>query len=195
MPFSAGKTVVSTTVAVTATVPAPGNAPAHALRERTATPAGAATQTLGFGVGSGLADVFCDGEYQLAAGGALTLNLFDGGVTTSDLTTSFGAAANLRRVKNVTVLLASGGDSSGVTVGGAASNAFTGFWASTFTIFPGGPMPPFGSPAGATVSSSQKNVKLLNNSSSATAVVQVFVTGAGTTAGEPDGWLWLWTNP
>ncbi len=187
MGFSAGRTTVSTTVAIQATIPAPGSAIGNTLRDRVANPAGGATQTLPYGTSIGQADVFCDGEYAIAAGASLTLNFYDGGTTVNDLTTSFGVAANLRVVRSVVVgVKPETGGTSGVTVGGAAANEWVGFFGAagdTAVIFPDGPALAMGSPAGVAVTSTTKNLKLLNNSSTAPVTVQVFVSGGILTVG------------
>jgi len=180
---------VGVSVAMTATIPAPGNAPTNTLRTRSVSPTGGATQTLSYGTSEGEVDVFCDGEFFLLPSASLTLNLYDGGVTDTDLLDSFRGAANLARVKNITLAIVSGGDENGVTVGGAASNAFAGFWSGTFNLYPDGPATPFGSPAGAVVDGSNKNLKILNNSSTESVVVQVFVSG---TSVVPGMWTGFW---
>jgi len=182
MGFSAGRAVVTTTVQLSGTLPAPGNAPSNTLANPTANPTATTKQELTYGTGEGEIDVPCNGEFIISAGGTLTLNLYDGGTTTSDLTTVFGAAANLRRVKSLTFAVVSGGGENGVAVGGAASNEFYGFFGAAgdkVKIYPDGPALPLGSPAGATVTSAAKNVKLENLSSTAAVVVRV--TAAGTT--------------
>lgn len=180
MGFSAGTTTVTTTVRITGTVPAPGNAPENALADPSTASTVTTTQSLTYGTSSGKVDVPCAGEFLIAAGGSLTLNLYDGGTTTSDLTTLFGGAANLRRLKSMTFSVVSGGGTEGVAIGGAASNAHTLFLGDTSDkakIFPSGPALPLGSPAGETVTSTAKNVKLENLSSTESVVVRVTASG------------------
>lgn len=193
MGFLAGRTTVTTTVQTTATIPAPGNAPANTLADPTASSGGSVTQSLNYGTGSGFVDVFCAGEFAIGPNASLTLNLFDGGATTADLTTVFGAAANLQLVKSLTIGVISGGDASGVRVGGAASNPWAGFWGSTFDIFPAGPAPPFGSPAGAVVSGTAKNLKITNQSTTATVVVRIHASGSSIVPGNWTGFFGLLT--
>lgn len=191
MGFSAGTTSISTTVRLTGAVPAPGNAPANTLSDPSTTVTATATQDLTYGTGEGETHVQCAGEFIIAAGASLTLNLYDGGTTTADLVRLVtGAAAALRRVRSLTFAVVSGGSSSGVSVGGAASNEFIGFFGAagdTVTIFPDGPALPLGSPAGVTVTSSAKNVKLENLSSTAAVVVRVTASGGEVESGYATG--------
>jgi hypothetical protein len=154
------------------------------------------TQELTYGTGSGKIDIFCAGEFILPASSSLTLNLFDGGATTSDLVRIVtGAAAGMILCKSLTVSVVAGGDSSGVAVGGAASNAFFGFLnASTdkVKIYPDGPALTMGSPAGATVSSSAKNVKIENLSTAEPVIVCVTADGSSVIPGMWMG-FGLWT--
>ena len=194
MGFSAGRVEVTTTVKVSATVPAQGNAPGNSLPTPTNQPSGTATQSLTFGTSSGKVNVFCVGQYIIAASSSLTLNLYDGGVTTSDLTTVFGAAANLRNVKQLSVRVVDGGSTSGVSVGAAAANPWAGFFGDTSDIvkvFPSGIPLTLGSPDGVTVTSTTKNLKLANNSTTASVTVEVFVNGTTVEAGYAMGVLGL----
>lgn len=187
MGFSSARMQVATAIQVSGTIPAPGNAPNNTLRDpSTASPAGT-TQTLTYGTSSGKIDTPCYGEYVIAASGTLTLNLYDGGATTTDFTTVLSTAANLRRLKSIAFAVLSGGDSSGVTIGGG-SNAFASFWATTFTIFLDGPTASFGSPAGAAITSTTKNIRIVNNGA---AEVVVQVAGSGNVV-EPGYWTGFW---
>jgi hypothetical protein len=182
MGLTGGTMNVATTVSVTGRLASTGTAVDKSLAARTAAPAALAEAALAFGAGSGRIDVPCDGEYVLAAGASVTLNLYDGGVTDSDLTTVFGGAANLRLLKGLAVCITDGGDAAGVTIGGAASNQWVGFFGAsgdTLTIYPDGPAFAVGSPAGVAVGSSTKNLKILNNGA---VEVRVAVFAAGSTA-------------
>lgn len=195
MGFSAGRTTVTTTVQLAGSVPAPGSAPANTLLDPSTTVTPTITQSLTYGTGSGKADVFCAGEFLMAASGTLTLNLYDGSTTTSDLVRLVtGAAAALRRVKSLTFSVVSDGGTEGVAVGGAAANAHTLFLSDTsdkVKIFPDGPALTLGSPAGQTVTSTAKNVKLENLSSTASVVVRVTAAGSEIESGYAMGVLGL----
>jgi len=191
MGFSAGRAVVTTTVQLSGTLPPPGSAPSNTLPGSTANPTATTKQELTYGLSDGEIDVPLTGEYLIAAGGALTLNLYDGGTTASDLTNLFGGASNLRVVRSLTFAVVSGGDSSGVAIGGAASNEFYGFFAAAgdkVKIYPDGPALALGSPAGAAVTSSAKNVKI-ENLGAAEVVVRVSAAGASITVGQ---WTGFW---
>jgi hypothetical protein len=187
----------ATTVAVTGRLGAPGTALDKSLPARTAAPSNSDSAALSFGSGSGRAEVYCDGEYLLAAGASITLNLYDGGTTSSDLTTVFGAAANLRTLKQLAVCITDAGDTAGVTIGAASSNEFVGYFGAagdTITIFPDGPPFTVGSPAGKPVGSSTKNLKILNNGAVEVRVA-VFAAGSGFAAGYWTGFWGFLTYP
>lgn len=188
MGFLDASLLLTTNLTMTGAIPAPGSAVANTQDDPAAGVRGSVTQALTFGGGTGNLNAPCGGEYTIAAGASLTLNLYDGGATVDDLTTLLGAPANLRGAKGLTVGVISGGDSAGVTVGGAASDAWAGFWSGTFDVFPGGPAAALGSPGGAPVTSSAKNLKLLNNGS-APVTLQVFVPG---TTVAPGFWTGFW---
>ena len=186
-----GSLTVATTVSVTGRLAPPGTAINNPLPARSVNSTGGASQSLSFGTTSGRADVFCDGQYLLAAGASLTLNLYDGGATDSDLLTVFKTAANLRVLKSLVVSIVDGGDTAGVTIGAASSNEFVGYFGAagdTLTIYPDGPSYAVGSPAGKAVGSSTKNVKILNNGA-VEVTVQVFAAGATVATGY---WTGFW---
>jgi hypothetical protein len=197
MGFSSGSASVQTTVKVAATIPPPGNAVANSLPATTPTPSDSGTQTVPYGTSPGKADVYCVGQYQLAAGASITLNLYNGGATPNDLTRLDGTAANLRNGRQLFARVVSGGDSTGVAVGGAGSNPWYGPLGSATAaplIYPDGPPLPLGSlTANFTVTATAKNLLLTNNSPTATATVNVFVVGVSVTAGTLMGLFPLFT--
>lgn len=190
--FNGARLTGTVSAALSGTIPAAGNAAANSQRDPAALVQVASAQTLRFGPSTGAFNVPCGGEFVLAAGASLTLNLYDGGATADDLTTVFGAAANLRAVRHVAVGVVNGGDSAGVTVGGAASNPWTGFWTGTFDVFPDGPAASFGSPGGKVVTSTAKNLKLTNNGA-VSVTVAVAVAGVDVTPGTWSGFFGLIT--
>jgi hypothetical protein len=196
MGFSAGFTKIVTTITMSGTVPAPGSAPNNTLPDAKATAIATAQQELLYGTGEAKNDIFCAGEYIIAAGGTLTLNLFDGGTTTSDLVRIVtGGAAGMVLCKSLSFAVVSGGDESGVSVGGASSNEFSGFFGAAgdkVKIYPDGPALPLGSPNGSTVSATLKNVKLENLSSSEAVTVRVTASGSSVVPGMWMG-FGLWT--
>lgn len=193
MGFNAGTLTIDTVVRVAGGLPAPGNAPSNTLTGPTTQTNLTASQSLTYGTSSGKMDVPCNGQFIIAAGGSLTLNLYDGGTTTSDLTTLFGDAASLRNVKSLSVVVTSGGDASGVKVGAASSNEFVGWFSAAgdaAVIYPSGPALSFGSPAGKAVTSSAKNLKL-ENLGAAAVIVSVVAAGTTVVSGSAMGVLGL----
>lgn len=178
-----------TSVRLSSRLEAAGNSPINSLPEPSASANISTSGAYVFGVSESQINRPCVGQYIIAAGASLTLNFYDGGVTSSDLTTPYGEAARLLLARFVYVSLVDGGDDSGVTIGNAASNAFVGgFGASTHTktIYPGGAPYMDVSPVGFTVSSTQKNLKILNNGAEPV-VVNVVVTGSNITTGMATG--------
>lgn len=113
-----------------------------------------------YGTGSGQVDLIVAQDRTLNATTAETLNLYDG--TVKDL---FGDAAAFRKLKFLGVWVVTGGDSAGVAVGGAASNATAAFFADAtdkVKVFPSGPGFQTGSPAGVTVGATTCNLKVEN---------------------------------
>ncbi len=136
-------------------------------------------QSLAYGVGDSRFDIPVDVVRTIVASGTLTIDLF-GGV---DLLDRFGRGANFRKVKSLSIHVDDGGDSNGVRIGGAGSNAWLanfGATTGTWDIFPDGPPMLIGSPAGITVSSTSKNLLLTNRSS--TSAVNLVIRIAGSCA-------------
>ncbi len=135
------------------------------------------TQSLAYGTGSGQANLHVVTLRTILAGADATLNLYDG-----SLLDVHGQAAAFRKLRAVVVRVVSGGDASGVDVGedGVVTNPCPLFLKGTTpraTVFPSGPAFSAGSPAGATVSNTAKNL-LLHNSGAATVVVEVALAGS-----------------
>lgn len=132
-------------------------------------------QTLAYGTGSGQADIFCFQTRTISATTTLTLDLYTG----TDLKDIFGNTAAMRKVKGICVWVDSGGDASGVQVGGAASDTWMAFFANTsdkHKIFPSGPDYRGGSPAGVAVGAATKNL-LIENLGAVAVVVGIAVAG------------------
>lgn len=132
-------------------------------------------QALTYGTGSGQADILCFQTRTLAAGATLTLDLYTG----TDFKDLFGDTAAFRKVKSLAVWVDSGGDASGVLVGGAASNAWVAFFADTsdkWKVFPSGPAMLGGSPAGVAVGATTCNLKF-ENAGAASVVVGIAIAG------------------
>ena len=134
-----------------------------------------ADQSLTYGTSSGNADIIVWRTKPLTAGATATYDLYTG----TDLKDLFDATAAFRKIKSVAIWVDSGGDTSGVTIGNAASNAnalFFGAQAHTATIYPSGPAFLGGSPAGVTVDATHKNLKVLNNGA-VSVVVGIAIAG------------------
>jgi len=137
--------------------------------------AGVTVGTLTYGTTSGKVDLIVVQDRTLTATTAATYDLYTGG----DLKDLDGLTAALRKVKYVQVSIVSGGDSSGVRVGGAASDEWVGFFAAAgdmHLIFPSGP--PFlgGSPAGKAVGAATKNLKV-ENLGAVSVTVRIVIAG------------------
>ena len=118
---------------------------------------------LAYGVGEDRYDIGVDVIRTIAVSGTLTIDLF-GGV---DLLDKFSRGANFRLIKSLWIGVESGGDSNGVRIGAAVSDAWlANFGATTHTwdVFPDGPPWLIGSPAGLVVSATSKNLLLTNQS-------------------------------
>ena len=103
----------------------------------------------------------------------------DGTGTTYDLTALAGnpgqATINISAVKYLKIYNSHATNS--LVVGGAASNAFTGFWSGTITIPPGG-YAVFMDSDGAATSGSSKSLKVASSSTSTT--FELVIVGAAT---------------
>lgn len=132
----------------------------------------------GSAAGSGNFNILICEDFTLAASGNQTFNLNTG---LNDLFNQ--AAGTMIHLKYLGVYIVSGGDVSGVTIEGAsASNPFVGFGLGSGTgptIYPSGPGFQAGEPAtGLTVSGTVCNVKVLNNSSSASVSLRLIAAGS-----------------
>jgi hypothetical protein len=137
---------------------------------------------LQFGTGSGRFDRLTLSDRSILPGASATWDLYTG----TDLLGLAGETCAFRTVRQVKVSIVSGGDTSGVRVGGAASDEWVGFFESagdSLDIFPDGPPFWVGSPAGKAVGASTKNLKV-ENLGAAEVVVRVLIAGAISAAGE-----------
>jgi hypothetical protein len=200
MALSGGSLVISTTARAVGRLPGAGNTAANTIAAVTRTVSGGATGTTNFGAGSGYGDLICACEFSIAAGATLTLDLYTGAITASDLTDVFGDAAPFRKLRGLCVeVVDEGADAtSGVRVGGASSNEWVGFFETagdSLDIFPDGPPFAVGSPAGKAVGSTTKNLAIENLSTSAARVVRVTAGGSRFQSGELMGFFGILTYP
>ncbi len=150
------------------------------------------TQTMLYGTGSGTISGLIARSYPLAPGTSVTLNLFDG-----SLTDVAGGTVNWRLLRGYSVWISANGDSGGVTVGNADTNAhplFFGATTHTKTVYPSGGADGGGSPDGITIDSSACNVKIVNNGAVA-ATVSVNIAGTNAVGGAPMGLFPMLTYP
>ncbi len=159
---------------------APGN-----VRPAKATQTDQTQQVMGYGTGTDQMDLIVLQDRSLAAGAFELIDLYDGSTNSPPIKDIGGwANAAFRRLKGFALWIADGGDTAGVTVGAAASNANTlwmGGTTPTQTVYPGGAPMSGGSDAGIVVSTSARYVKVLNNG--AVAVTYTVAMGGGTTVG------------
>lgn len=166
---------LSASLLATARVAAQGNAPTNVITAPFAKLSRAFTQALSFGTTSGKADIVAATNVQINATSSATYDLYTGTDIKELLS---GASAPFRKVKAVMVAITAGGDTSGVRVGGAASDEWVGFFVASgdkMDIFPSGPPFIAGSPAGVAVGASTKNLKVENLGAAAVSLLIVVV--------------------
>lgn len=138
-----------------------GSASTSTLQSIILTGGDANSSTTTYGTASGLGNLICCQDRTLSASSSETLDLYTG----TDLKDMAGLTAAFRKLKVLVIWIVSGGDTSGLTIGNAASNANT-LWfdaaTDTWTIYPGGPAFMGGQPAGKTVDATHKNIKIAN---------------------------------
>lgn len=130
-------------------------------------------QTLGFGTGSGQFNLLVSQARTILAGASAVYDLYAG----TDLKDIFGLTAAFRHVKSVAVWVDSGGDASGVRVGGGTQPVpLFADPTDMLVVFPSGPPFMAGSPAGIAVGATTNNLKL-QNLGAADATVWVEIAG------------------
>jgi hypothetical protein len=142
---------------------------------------------LQYGTGSGRFDRLSCSDRAIPAGSSVTYDLYTG----TDLLDLVGGTTPLRYVRFLKIGIVSGGDTSGVRVGGAASDEWVGFFEAagdSFDIFPDGPPFMAGSPAGKAVGASTKNVKI-ENLGAEEVVVRIVLAGSVVV---PGAWTGFW---
>lgn len=134
---------------------------------------------LTYGTATGKVDLVTVSHRTLtAAGGATPTATYDL-YTGTDLADLIGDACPFRKVRFVMVSIISGGDASGLRIGGAAANAWPAFFADAtdkHLIFPSGPPYLAGSPAGVAVGATTKNL-LIENLGAAAITYAIAVAG------------------
>lgn len=148
----------------------------------------AVIQNLAFGTGFAKMDTEVLLQRSLAPGTSETWNLYDG--TTPDV---FNFGATFRTLKGVLCWVSAGGDASGLTIGGGASNPCVLFFGGTTpnqTVYAGGPPASGGSPLGIAVTATTCNVKITNNAAVATEYT-LYLVGSKAASGAAMGVLGL----
>lgn len=116
---------------------------------------------LTYGTTSGKVDLITCSDRTLTATTAATYDLYTG----TDLKDLDGLTCAFRKIKFIQISIVSGGDATGVRIGGAASNQWVAFFADVTDmakIFPSGPPFVGGSPAGVAVGATTCNLKIEN---------------------------------
>jgi hypothetical protein len=175
MAMTTGSVQCGTTLRVSGTYP-PQGVTGELANHTIPQSAGAEAATLTYGTSSGKVDLITCSDRTLTAGASGTYDLYTG----TDLKDLDGLTCAFRKVKLIQVSIVSGGDTAGVTVGGAASDQWVGFFGAsgdTLTIYPSGP--PFlgGQPAGSAVGTTTKNLKILNNGA-VSVTVRITIAGS-----------------
>lgn len=133
------------------------------------------SQSLSYGTASGQFDALIYQERTIATVTTATYDLYTG----TDLKDIHGDSAALRKVKLLMVWVESGGDASGVEVGGAASQAWAGFFANSSDkalIYPDG-LPYVGhNPAGSAVGATTNNLAV-KNLGAVSVTVRILIAG------------------
>lgn len=169
--MTTGTSQVSVGISATGTLTPSGGS----LATNTSAASAGITQSTSYGTGSGQADLFVLREKTLTAGASATYDLYTG----TDLPDVFGDTAAFRKLKEVVIWVSSGGDASGVRIGGAASNPTLMNFADASDkalIFPSGLPFVAGSPAGFTVSAGAANLKV-ENLGAVSVTVRVWLAG------------------
>jgi hypothetical protein len=167
----------SSSVQVKGTAAPPGVAGAGVPALTTTIPL-AAQESLTFGTSTGQINIIISQARTLAASSNETLDINTG------LADIFNATPTMLHLKYIYLAIQSGGDVTGLTLAGGASNPFLGPLAGTtptLTVYPNGPGYQNGEPTvGWTVSSGAANIKITNNSSSASVTYQIVLGGTTT---------------
>lgn len=179
MPLTAGTFGITVSAQVSGASIAPqGTAASTSIASPTTAASGNGSLSLAYGTASGQGDIFCAGDFTLAAGATVTLDLYTG----TDFKDVFGQTAAFRTLRGVYVGIVSGGDSDGLVVGNAASDGtalFFGSASQTWTVYPSGPPLAGGSPAGVTIGTTTKNLKI-ENAGAVSVTFRLILAGAST---------------
>lgn len=155
-----------------------GTAATVRIADPTAGALGTGQGAFTFGTSAAQCDIYCAGDFDLAANGgadSIDLDIYTG----TDFKNLFGQTAAFRKLKAAFFGVVSGGDTAGVAVGGAAANANAMFFADQtdkWKIFPDGVPLVGSSPAGVTVDATHCNI-MVENLGAVAVTVRVILAG------------------
>ncbi len=140
----------------------PQGATGSSLRANILNATGSApTQKLAFGTATGQFNLLVAQDRSIAATTAALFDLYAG----TDLLELAGLSAPFRRLRGIIIWIVSGGDATGVRIGGAGVNECS-LWfealGDMMRIYPGGPGFAQGSPAGVVIDATRKMLKVEN---------------------------------
>lgn len=153
------------------------------LRNTVIGQASSAQPELTYGVGTGKVNLIVCSDHNLTASGGLTPSATWDLYTGTDLKDLDGGTAAFRFVRYAGMFILTGGDSSGVRVGGAASDCWPAFFADAtdkWLIKPGGMPFQGGTREGVAVGASTKNL-YVENLGAAAVTVRVILAGSSST--------------
>lgn len=130
---------------------------------------------LTFGTTSGKVDLVTCSDRTLLTTASATYDLYTG----TDLKDLDGLTCAFRKIKFIQISIVSGGDATGIRIGGAASNQWVAFFADVSDkalIFPSGPPFVQGSPAGVAVGATTCNLKI-ENLSAVSVTLRILIGG------------------
>ncbi len=179
--LTAGSIQGATSIQIKGTAAPQGTASSSSLQALTTTVTGSAQESLTYGTGNGQVNLIVAQDRTLAASSSETLDLYG---STTPLADIFGSNALFRHLKYLAIYIVSGGDVTGLAIGGASSDPFLGPLSGTtptVLIYPNGPGFQLGEPtAGWAVTTSAGQLKIANQSSSVSVTYRLVLGGTTT---------------
>lgn len=191
MGMSAGSLLAETSCRVSGTFVPPGQL--GSLANVPVRQSSSVQSNFEFGTTTAQVDTIIFQDVSLAAGASATYDIYTG----TDLKDLNGNSAPYRVLRYFSVSISEGGDSSGVRVGGAASNEFQAWFGNAgdqSDVFPTGPAFQQGDATGKSVGSSNKNIKIANLGRVET-TARIILGGSIQSSGSPMGLGLLFTYP
>lgn len=159
MGMTAGSLLIGTSYRATGTFAPPGQG--GFLTSAVVKQANNVQANFDFGTDDSHVDTIVFQDQVFAPGASATYDIYTG----TDLLDINNSSAPYRTLRYLSVFIVSGGDSSGVRVGGAAANEFQAWFSNAGDqqdVFPNGPPLQQGDPTGKSVGSTNKNIKIAN---------------------------------